>query len=74
MECLPYEINNKILGYLYGCRKNNKEIFNKESKKNFFLITKKCENIKILNHIFCKNCDKKKIWRTRMIMNNLLPG
>lgn len=74
MEKVPYELNYKILEYVYGCRKKNKHIFNKESKQFFFKITKDCEKINILTKDLCQKCDKKAIWHVRMIMNNLLPG
>ena len=74
MENFPYEVNYKILEYVYGCRKKNQRIFNKESKQIFFKITKDCEKINILTKDLCKKCDKKAIWHVRMIMNNLLPG
>lgn len=74
MENFPCELNYKILEYVYGCRKKNKHIFNKESKQIFFKITKDCEKINILTKDLCQKCDKKAIWHVRMIMNNLLPG
>ena len=40
MENLPHEINYNILEYVYGCRKHNQQIFNKESQGVFFKITK----------------------------------
>lgn len=74
MDNLPHEINHIILEYIYGCRKNNQQIFNKESTKNFFKITKDCEKIHIMRKDLCKKCDKKAIRHVRMIINNLLPG
>ena len=74
MENFHCELNYKILEYVYGCRKKNKHIFNKESKQIFFKITKDCEKINILTKDLCQKCDKKAIWHVRMIMNNLLPG
>tara|TARA_B100001059_G_C17815029_1_gene574650 strand:+ start:420 stop:644 length:225 start_codon:yes stop_codon:yes gene_type:complete len=74
MENFPYEINYKILEYVYGCRKHNQQIFNKESNGIFLKKTKDCEKINILSKNLCQRCDKKAIWRVRMIMNNLLPG
>ena len=74
MDKFPYEINYKILGYTYGCRKDNNYVYNKESNNIFKEITKNCEKINIFNKNLCQNCDKKNIWHVRMIMNNLLPG
>ena len=74
MENFPNEINRYILEYVYGCRKHNQQIFNKESRDIFFKITKDCEKIHILLRDLCQKCDKQAIWHVRMIMNNLLPG
>jgi hypothetical protein len=74
MERFPHEINKYILEYVYDCRKRNQQIFNKESDTIFKDITKDCEKTNILRKDLCQKCDKKAIWRVRMIMNNLLPG
>jgi len=74
MDTFPYEMNYKVLEYVYGCRKHNQQIFNKESKDIFFKITKDCEKVNVLKKDLCQKCDKKAIWHLRMIMNNLLPG
>jgi len=74
MEKLPNEMNREILQFVYKCRKDEKMVFNKESHQIFRNITKDCAPVKLLGKNLCQRCDKKTIWRVRMIMNNLLPG
>jgi len=74
MEKLPNEMNREILQFVYRCRKDEKMVFNKESREIFRNITKDCTHVKLLGKNLCQRCDKKTIWRVRMIMNNLLPG
>lgn len=74
MQNLPIELNYEIGDYLFDCRKNCNYIFNKEFYTIFKSKTKKCKEIKISRKTYCQNCEKKQIWRARMIMNNLLPG
>ena len=74
MENLPNEINREILKFTYRCRKEERLIFNKESREIFRNITRDCKHVKLLGKDLCQRCDKKAIWRVRMIMNNLLPG
>ena len=74
MNNLPNELNYVIGDYLFECRKNTDYIINKEFYKIFKRKTKKCKKIYLLRKNLCEKCDKKKIWRARMILNNLLPG
>jgi len=74
MEKLPNEMNREILQYVYKCRKDEKMVFNKESLEIFRNITKDCAHVKLPGKNLCQRCDKKAIWKFRMIMNNLLPG
>jgi hypothetical protein len=74
MEKLPNEMNREILQYVYKCRKDEKMVFNKESLEIFSNFTKDCTHVKLLGKNLCQRCDKKAIWKFRMIMNNLLPG
>ena len=69
MENLPNEINYVISEYVYGCRKHNQIIFNKESKQNFLKITNKCKKIKLLGKCICQECDKKTIWYLKTMMD-----
>lgn len=73
MQNLPIEINFLIGDYLFDCRKNP-IIINKEFQQIFNAKTLMCEKVKISRKIYCKRCDKKSIWKARMIMNNLLTG
>jgi hypothetical protein len=78
MEKLPIEINYKISEYFYKCDKNTNFIFNKFSLEVFKLRQKnrenKCDRIFLLHKHLCNSCDKDKIWKCRMILNNMLPG
>ena len=78
MEKLPIEINYKISEYFYKCDKNTDFIFNKFSLEVFKLRQKnrqnKCDRIFLLHKHLCNSCDKDKIWKCRMILNNMLPG
>ena len=78
MDKLPIEINYKISEYFYKCDKDTNFIFNKFSLEVYKLRQKtrenKCENIFLFKKNLCKNCEKDKIVRCRMIINNLLPG
>jgi uncharacterized OB-fold protein len=74
MDNLPNELNYEISNYLYTCRKNTNYIINKEYYKIYKHKTKKCKKIYLLRKHLCEECDKKNIWRARMILNNLLPG
>ena len=73
MQNLPIELNYEIGNYLFTCKKNPLYI-NKEFTDIFKHKTKKCKEIKISRKTYCQNCEKKQIWRARMIMNNLLTG
>jgi hypothetical protein len=73
MQNLPIELNYEIGNYLFTCKKNPLYI-NKEFTDIFKYKTKKCKEIKISRKTYCQNCEKKQIWRARMIMNNLLTG
>ena len=46
MDNLPNEMNYKILEYVYDCRRQKQEVFNKESRDIFFKITKDCKKSK----------------------------
>ena len=78
MDKLPIEINYQISEYFYKCDKNTGFIFNKFSLEVFKLRQKirenKCKNIFLLRKNLCTQCDKDKIWKCRMILNNMLPG
>ena len=74
MNNLPNELNYLIGEYLFKCRKNTDYIINKEFYEIFKKKTKNCKKIYLLRKNLCTECDKKKIWRARMILNNLLPG
>ena len=74
MNNLPNELNYLIGDYLFKCRKNTDYIINKEFYEIFKNKTKNCKKIYLLRKNLCEECDKKAIWRIRMIMNNLLPG
>jgi|TARA_R110001592_G_C12814983_1_gene718422 hypothetical protein len=73
MQNLPIELNYEIGNYLFTCKKNPLYI-NKEFTDIFKYKTKKCKEVKISRKTYCQNCEKKQIWRARMIMNNLLTG
>lgn len=74
MKNLPLEINYKIGDYLFSCRKNTNYIINKEYYDIFKHKTSNCKKIFLLRKNLCQHCDKDKIWRARMIINNLLTG
>lgn len=74
MNNLPVELNYEIGNYLFDCQKNYNYIINKEFYEIFKKKTKKCDKVKLLGKNLCTKCEKKKIWRARMILNNLLPG
>jgi hypothetical protein len=74
MDNLPHEINFLIADYIFDCKKNKDYIINKEYYNIYNKKTKNCKKIFLLNKNLCTKCDKKKIWRARMIINNLLPG
>ena len=73
MQNLPIELNYEIGKYLFSCKKYPLYI-NKEFTDIFKYKTKKCKEVKISRKTYCQNCEKKQIWRARMIMNNLLTG
>lgn len=73
MNCLPNEINKLILDYLYTCKKEKRYIINKNFLKLHKQKCKKCNSIFILNKNLCNICEKDKIIKCRMIINNLLP-
>ena len=74
MNNLPNDLHRLIGDYLFKCRKDQKYIINKEYYEIFKKKTKDCEKVYLLKKYLCKKCDKKAIWYTRMIINNLLPG
>ena len=74
MDKLPYELNMLIGGYLFNCRKNKNYIINKEYFNIYKEYTKNCEKLFILRKNLCKKCDRSKIIRAHMIINNLLPS
>lgn len=74
MDHLPHEMNMLIGNYLFDCKKNNNYIFNKEYYNIYKKETENCEKIFILRKNLCINCDRAKILRARMIINNLLPN
>ena len=78
MEKIPIEVSYKISEYFYKCDKNTDFIFNKFSLEVFKLRQKnrenKCDRIFLLHKHLCNSCDKDKIWKCRMILNNMLPG
>ena len=74
MDELPYELNMLIGSYLFDCRKNKKYIINKEYLNIYRENTKNCEKLFILRKNLCKKCDRSKIIRAHMIINNLLPS
>ena len=73
MQNLPIELNYEIGKYLFSCKKYPIYI-NKEFTDIFKCRTKKCKEVKISRKTYCQRCEKDKIWRARMIMNNLLTG
>ena len=73
MNNLPHELNYIIGNYLFDCRKNTNYIINKEFYEIFKKKTKDCKNLFILRKNLCLKCDRSKIIRARMIINNLLP-
>ena len=73
MENLPNDINDIVYSYLNICRKDMKYVFNRESKKVFLKATCNCTRIYLLGTTLCNYCEKKKILRLRMFINNLLP-
>lgn len=74
MKHFPEHINKLIMSYVYKCKKENMYILNKEYKRIYLDITKDCDKIFVLRKYLCNKCDKKKVVRFRMILNNLLPG
>ena len=74
MDKLPYELNMLIGRYLFDCRKNKNYIINKEYFNIYKEYTKNCEKLFILRKNLCKKCDRSKIIRAHMIINNLLPS
>ena len=74
MNHLPNEINMLIGNYLFDCRKNTNYIFNQEYYKIYKKKTEKCKKIFILRKNLCLNCERAKIIKARMIINNLLPN
>tara|TARA_B100000963_G_scaffold257267_1_gene225729 strand:- start:350 stop:574 length:225 start_codon:yes stop_codon:yes gene_type:complete len=74
MDKLPNELNILIGSYLFDCKKNKHYIINKEYYKIYKESTENCEKLFILRKNLCKKCDKSKIIRARMIINNLLPN
>ena len=74
MDELPYELNMLIGSYIFDCRKNKNYIINKEYLNIYRENTKNCEKLFILRKNLCKKCDRSKIIRAHMIINNLLPS
>lgn len=74
MDKLPIEINMLIGDYLFDCRKNYKYIINREYYDIYKKKTENCEKLFILRKNLCKKCDRSKIIRAHMIINNLLPN
>ena len=73
MQNLPIELNYEIGNYLFTCKKNPLYI-NKEFTDIFTHVTKNCKPHKISGKTYCQNCEKDKIWKSRMITKNLLTG
>lgn len=74
MKNLPNEIIHIIMSYLYKCGKDKNYILDKETFDIYKYISRDCNKIFILRKNLCERCEKYKIIRLRMIMNNLLPG
>ena len=74
MNQLPNEIILEILNFTYNCKKERNYILN----KNFLNIhNKKCEKCKfifLLHKNLCYECEKDKVIKARLIINNLLPS
>tara|TARA_R110001592_G_scaffold33135_2_gene115266 strand:- start:1765 stop:1986 length:222 start_codon:yes stop_codon:yes gene_type:complete len=73
MQNLPIELNYEIGKYLFSCKKYPIYI-NKEFTDIFKYRTKKCKPHIISGKTYCQQCEKQRIWRARLIMNNLLTG
>ena len=74
MDNLPYELNMLIGNYLFDCAQNYNYIINKEYYNIYKTKTENCEKLFILRKNLCLKCDRSKIIRARMIINNLLPN
>lgn len=74
MNQLPYEMNMLIGSYLFDCKKNTNYIINREYYNIYKKKTENCEKLFILRKNLCLKCDRAKILRARMIINNLLPN
>ena len=73
MQNLPIELNYEIGKYLFSCKKYPIYI-NKEFTDIFKYRTKKCIPHIISGKTYCQQCEKQRIWRSRLVMNNLLTG
>ena len=74
MNNLPLELNLLIGSYLFDCKKNANYIINKEYYDIYKKKTENCKKLFILRKNLCLKCDRSKIIRARMIINNLLPN
>ena len=74
MEKVPFEIKYIIMSYVYSCKKELNYICDKETLDIYKFLTKDCERIFIIRKNVCKRCEKEKVIKMRMILNNLLPG
>ena len=74
MNNVPKEIQQIICEYLFRCNKDKNYIVNKDFLTIYKNITHGCSKIKLCGKILCSKCDKDKIIKCRMILNNLLPN
>lgn len=74
MNNVPKEIQQIICEYLFKCNKDKNYIVNKDFLNIYENLTKDCSKIELLGKKLCNKCDKSKIIKCRMIINNLLPN
>ena len=74
MNKLPNEMIHEILDFTYKCDKERNYIINKNFYNIHKMKCKKCNFIKLLHKRLCYQCEKQKVIRARLIINNLLPS
>lgn len=74
MNNLPNEIIFEILNLTYNCKKERNYILNNYFLKIHNKKCKKCKFINLLHKKLCCACERDKIIRARLIINNLLPS
>lgn len=74
MNQLPNEILLEILNFTYKCKKEKNYILDKNFLKIHNKKCKKCKFVYLLHKKLCYNCERDKIIKARLIINNLLPS